>query len=152
MKTKTRQDGAAMVTSAHATRRRIWMRALGALLLPLALGACGGGDECIAGTACKCSGDSCDQVCGNDGRACSFECTDGADCTDHCPGGACGATANGATSMVLSCAGNNCSLECFNTPVCEITDCTVGCALKCHGAATCQNSCTPLTGGCGTTP
>lgn len=83
-------------------------------------GACGGDDECVAGTACQCNaGDSCD-----------FE----------CPGGNCAQQCNG--DCTASCEGGNCTQQCAaSNATCSFTCEGGGCVQQCNGNPSCTTSC-----------
>jgi len=133
------------------------LAAIALLSLPFAV-ACGGdeseggdNDECVAGKACTCSGDSCSQTCGGDGGNCDFQCGEGQSCDFFCPGGSCAVTCNGSASCNLECEGEGCSLNCSGTDSCVVDSCSTGCSTQCGGAEVCESSCDVLEG-CQLTP
>jgi hypothetical protein len=131
------------------SRSILGVTTLWATLAATALFAGCGDDACVAGEACICDGEDCEENC--DGAGCSYECLDGASCDFHCPEGGCSVKCTNAASCTLDCGGGSCSMECSGTDACTLNECGLNCPLSCGGAATCTNGC-GIEAGCPTTP
>ena len=84
---------------------------------------------------------------------CQMWCTGAAECHQTCEGGGCQVTCTDTETCVLDCPGGGCNLTCLGgVESCRIEGCDDTCALACGGAPDCQNSCSPLDGGCITLP